>query len=101
MSQNVVIVGGGPAGFSIARDLSAKIDASRYNLILLNSRPYYLNLVATARMIVTNDGNHEERGLIPYDKLFVDGKGTLKVGTVTEIKPGATGTGGVLVLQSG
>lgn len=99
--QNVIVVGGGAAGFMTARALSAKIDASKYNLILLNARPYYLHLIATARMVVTDDGNFHERGLMSYEKLFVDGKGSVKVGVATEIKSGSPGTGGELVLESG
>ncbi|KAI0629813.1 FAD/NAD-P-binding domain-containing protein [Trametes polyzona] len=99
--KNVVIVGGGWAGTLIARELSGKLDASAYNLILVNQRPYTIHLVASARMTVTAEDKLEERALIPYDKLFINGNGSVKVGTVVSIEESAPGKGGEVVLEDG
>lgn len=102
--ENVVVVGGGGAGFSIIKELSAKLDPSKYNLILVTSRPYYVFLVAAIRMVVTDYDNLEEKILIPYDKSIVNGNGTVKVGTVTSIEPskaGSSSPGGEVILESG
>lgn len=102
--ENVVIVGGGGAGNPIARELSAKLDPSKYNLILITSRPYHVHLIATIRMVVTDRGRLEDRALIPYDKLFVNGNGTVKVGTVVSIEPskdGSSSSEGEVILDSG
>lgn len=83
--QNVVIVGGGGVGAPTAKNLSSTLDPSKYNLILINTRPYYIHLVATIRMVVTAEGKIEDRALFPFDNNFVNGNGELVVGTVTSI----------------
>lgn len=99
--KNVVIVGGGLAGVAVAKTLSAKLDHSRYNLILITARSSYVHLIAGARMVVTSEGNLENEAVIPYDKVFPSGKGSHVVGTVTEIQETAPGKGGDLVLNNG
>jgi len=99
--KNVVVVGGGFAGSTLAKLLSAKLDASKYNLILLTSRPYMISLIAAARLTVTSVDKLEDTALIPYDRLLPSGKGTHKVGTVVAIEESAPGKGGVVVLKSG
>lgn len=99
--KNVVVVGGGGAGAPLVKRLSAQLDPEKYSLILVTSRPYFVNLVAAIRMVVTDEGSLEERALIPYDKNFTGGNGTLKVGTVVAIEKGAGGEGGEVVLESG
>ena len=99
--SNIVIVGGGAAGLRIARDLSAKLDASKYNLILINPRPYHIHMPAGARLTTSDEGHLEDTAFIPYDKAFVNGAGTLKVGTVTAISNNKREKGGVLTLQDG
>ncbi|KAH9947482.1 hypothetical protein B0H21DRAFT_807447 [Amylocystis lapponica] len=99
--ENVVIVGGGFLGTLAARTLSTQLDASKYNLILINERPYTLYLISALRMVVTKEGNLEEQSLIPFDKLFVNGNGTFKLGRVTAIEETAPGKGGAVVLQDG
>ncbi|KZT07513.1 FAD/NAD(P)-binding domain-containing protein [Laetiporus sulphureus 93-53] len=101
MKSNVVIVGGGHAGAHLARSLSGTLDPSRYNLILVNERPFAIHLLAGARMTVTTEGNIDSLALIPYDKLFINGNGRLVVDRVTAIEETAPGQGRVLVLQSG
>ncbi|OBZ71613.1 Apoptosis-inducing factor 2 [Grifola frondosa] len=99
--KNIVIVGGGHSGSLLARDLSTKLDASLYNIILINERPYYVILIAGARLNVTSEGALEDRALVPYDKLFINGNGTAKVGKVTAVEEATPGKGGEVVLEDG
>ncbi|KAH9891866.1 FAD/NAD-P-binding domain-containing protein [Cubamyces lactineus] len=99
--QNVVIVGGGWAGTLIARDLSAKLDRLRYNVILISDRPYYVHLIAGARMTVANMDRLEDKALVPFDRLFHDGNGTVKIGKVISIDDDTSGDGGEVVLEDG
>jgi len=99
--KNVVVVGGGAAGIQIARGLSAKLDASKYNLILVNPRPYSIHMLAGARMTTSDVDHLEDTAFIPYDKLFSNGHGSLKVGKVTAIDASQGSKGGVLTLQDG
>ncbi|KAI0329011.1 FAD/NAD-P-binding domain-containing protein [Cubamyces sp. BRFM 1775] len=98
--QNVVIVGGGWAGTLIARDLSAKLDGSRYHIVLVSGRPYYVHLIAGARMTVTHVDKLEDKALVPFDRLFHNGNGTVKIGKVTSIDHDASENGGEVILQS-
>lgn len=97
--QNVVVVGGGYAGAPIARQLSKKLDASKYNLILITARPYFTHLIATVRASVTSEGVLDRRILIPYDNLFINGNGTLLVGEVASITD--SDNGGHVTLTTG
>jgi len=99
--KSVVVVGGGPAGATLARALSAKLDASSHDIILINDRPYSVHLVAGARMTVTEEGRLEDVALLPYDKLFHNGNGRFVQGRVTSIEEKAPGKGGAVVLQDG
>lgn len=99
--KNVVVVGGGWAGVQITRALSAKLDASKYNLILVNARPFHIHMLAGARLTTTDAGNLEDIAFMPYDKVFVNGNGSLKVGKVIAISANEGGRGGVLTLQDG
>ncbi|KAL4252084.1 FAD/NAD(P)-binding domain superfamily protein [Abortiporus biennis] len=99
--KNIVIVGGGYAGSGLARTLSSKLDASKYNLIMITSKPYFVHLVAGIRMTVTDEGKLEDRGLIPYDKIFINDNGTHIVGTVEGIEEREPGKGGFLLLKNG
>jgi NADH dehydrogenase FAD-containing subunit len=99
--ENVVVVGGGGAGAPIVKALSSKLDPTKYNLILVTARPYFIHLVAGIRMVTTAEGNLEKSALIPYDTNFVNGNGTLKVGTVVGIERANDGKGGEVILQSG
>ncbi|KZV76718.1 FAD/NAD-P-binding domain-containing protein [Peniophora sp. CONT] len=85
--KHVVIVGGGFAGATVARTLSKKLDRTKHKLTLVTSRPYMLNLPAAIRATVTAEGNFEKTAMIPYDKLFYNDNGTIKVGTVTGVQP--------------
>jgi apoptosis-inducing factor 2 len=69
--QNVVVLGGGAAGFDIVRKLSAKLDPTRHNLILVNNRTFHVWLPALVRAIVSHHGHLEDLdngALIPYGK---------------------------------
>ncbi|KAJ8487258.1 hypothetical protein ONZ51_g4281 [Trametes cubensis] len=99
--QNVVVVGGGWAGTLIARDLSAKLDASKYNLILVSDKPYFIHLIAGARFTVTAEGKLEDQALVPFDKLFHNGNGSVKIGKVVSVSGRAGEKGGEVVLEDG
>ena len=99
--KNVVIVGGGGYGGLLARDLSGKLDPSKYNLVLISARPYYVHLLAAARFTVSAAAGLENRALVPYDKLFVNGNGTFVLGKATSIADSGNGQGGQVALENG
>ncbi|PCH36280.1 FAD/NAD(P)-binding domain-containing protein [Wolfiporia cocos MD-104 SS10] len=99
--QNVVIVGGGHAGALLARSLSASLDPSRFELILVNERPFAIHLLAGARMTASDEGDYEHSALMPYDKLFHNGNGRLVIGRTVAIEEKEPGLGGHVVMQSG
>lgn len=101
MSKTVVVVGGGPAGLAVARDLSTKLGPLGYNLILINARPFHVHLIAAARMTVSAVDHLEDSALLPFDKIFANGVGTVKVGTVASITENDGGQGGVVTLADG
>jgi NADH dehydrogenase FAD-containing subunit len=98
--KNIVIVGGGVAGATLARTLSSKINASTTSLTLVTARPFALHLPAGIRLTTTAEGQLEDTVLIPYDNLLVNGNGTIKIGRVTTIEPGRESTGSI-VLSTG
>ena len=99
--RNVVIVGGGWAGTIVARDLSAKLDASKYNLILVSDKPYFIHLIAGARMTVTAVDKLEDKALVPFDKLFHNGNGSVKIGKVVSVSGRSGEKVGEVVLEDG
>lgn len=99
--KNIVIVGGGFAGSTIARTFLSKLDTSKYTLTLITSHPYFVHYIAGARLTVSDADDLENLVFVPYDKLFADGKGTHKVGTVTAIEEAGKGQSGFVVLQDG
>ncbi|KAG1885490.1 hypothetical protein F4604DRAFT_1918187 [Suillus subluteus] len=99
--QNVVIVGGGFAGFHVAKQLSKKLDAKRYNLILINSRSYAISLPATVRLVVDAESRLEETSFVKLDKLYANGNGETKVGVVTSVEAQPGVPGGAVVLATG
>ncbi|KDQ63257.1 hypothetical protein JAAARDRAFT_29276 [Jaapia argillacea MUCL 33604] len=98
--QTIVIVGGGASGTALARTLSGKLDPAHYNIVLITSRPRYVFLVASLRLVV-DENMPTIDVLTPYDRLFVKGNGTLKVGTVAGIEESKEGKGGWVVLEDG
>lgn len=99
--DNIVIVGGGLSGTSIAKELSAKLDHSKYNLVVVEARPYLIYMIGGARMTVTTENGAADSYLLPYDKLFPPGKGTVKKAKVEKIVPDRDGKGGQLQLSGG
>ncbi|KAI0930905.1 hypothetical protein AcV7_004960 [Taiwanofungus camphoratus] len=80
--KSIAIVGGGYVGSLLARELSAKLDASKYDLIMIN------------------------RGVSRIPRLsrttvFINGNGSVQLGRVTAIEETTPGAGGVVVPQSG
>ncbi|TFK82196.1 FAD/NAD(P)-binding domain-containing protein [Polyporus arcularius HHB13444] len=99
--KTVVIVGGGAAGGGLARDLSKKLDASLYNLVLVNDRTFYVHLIAMARVAVSGQDKLEDKALFGFDNLFYNGNGTVKIGKAVAISEAGVGKGGELVLEDG
>ncbi|KAG2118023.1 uncharacterized protein F5147DRAFT_669505 [Suillus discolor] len=99
--QNVVIVGGGYAGFQVAKQLSKKLDPRRYNLILINSRSYAVALPAAVRLVVDTESKLEETAFVKLDRIYANGNGETKVGFVTGIEAQPGVPGGAVVLANG
>ncbi|RPD71640.1 FAD/NAD(P)-binding domain-containing protein [Lentinus tigrinus ALCF2SS1-7] len=99
--KNVVVVGGGAAGGTLARGLSKTLDASQYNLILVNDRTFFVHLIAMARVAVSGEDKLEDKALFGFDKLLYNGNGTVKIGKAVAIAEEEAGKGGQLVLEDG
>ncbi|KZT69588.1 FAD/NAD(P)-binding domain-containing protein [Daedalea quercina L-15889] len=102
--KTVVVLGGGWTGSLAARQLSAQLDPRRYELVLVNDRPYAINLIAGARMTVTSVDNldSKDKGLLPYDKLFQNGNGSVKIGHAVAVEEDKeSGKGGWVILEGG
>jgi NADPH-dependent 2,4-dienoyl-CoA reductase/sulfur reductase-like enzyme len=104
----VVVVGGGAAGVNIARPLSFKLDATKYNLVLINPRPFRVLLPATLRMVVSDVDNLGTTALVPYDKIFHAENGTFLQDSVRSIQEKSLTLGSgqevpydILILASG
>ncbi|TFY61225.1 hypothetical protein EVJ58_g4643 [Rhodofomes roseus] len=100
--QTVVVLGGGWTGSLAARRLSAELDPRKYELILINDRPYAINLIAGARMTSTTVDNLDtkDKGLLAYDKLFQNGNGSVKVARAVAVEEDKeSGKGGWVVLE--
>ena len=98
--KNVVVVGGGYGGTLVARALSEKLDSARFNLLLINDRPFYVHLPAMARVAVSDMDQLGDKALFGYDQIFVNGNGSTKVGRVVSVEEGAPGKGGEVVLEN-
>ncbi|KZP31536.1 FAD/NAD(P)-binding domain-containing protein [Athelia psychrophila] len=101
MSKNVVIIGGGFAGVSIARMLSPKLGALGYTLVLINARPFHVHLIAALRMTVSAVDRLEDHAILPFDNVFANGVGSVKIGSVASITDDGGGNGGVVHLAGG
>ena len=100
--KQIVVVGGGPAGAETARMLSQQLNHAENDLTLISAHPCFMWYIACLRMVVTEEGSLEKQALIPYDRLFAEGKGTFKQGMVTGIKAEkGSQTGGSVTLQTG
>ncbi|KAF8220606.1 FAD/NAD(P)-binding domain-containing protein [Tricholoma matsutake] len=98
--QNIVIVGGGSTGVNAVRTLSRALDKSKYNLILINPRPYRIWLIGTLRICVSPEEQLQKDVMLPYDKVFVDGNGEFVEGIVKSFEANKEG-GGSVTLESG
>ncbi|KAJ3901052.1 hypothetical protein F5879DRAFT_885980 [Lentinula edodes] len=99
--STVVIVGGGTGGVIVARYLSKTLDPRRHKLLLINKHPFRIILPASLRMLVSDKGKLEERILVPYDKVFINGNGTFIEGLVTKVNAGDNSNSGSLALSDG
>ena len=99
--ENVVVLGGGLGGTVVAKELSAKLDHSKYNLIVVEARPYLIWMLGGARLAVVNEEGGADKYLFNYDKFFPAGKGTVKHAKVEKIVPNNDGKGGELQLAGG
>ena len=99
--ENVVVVGGGLAGSTVAKELSAKLDYSKYNLIVVETRPYLIWLPGGPRMTVTNEKAAVDEYVFNYDKFLPAGKGIVRKAKVEKIIPNGDGSGGELELVGG
>ncbi|KAF9456366.1 FAD/NAD(P)-binding domain-containing protein [Collybia nuda] len=98
--QNIVIVGGGAAGVAAAKILLQSLDASQYQTILINALPYRIWPLASLRLTVSHETGYQEQVMLPYDKIFIDGKpGRFVHGTVKSFE--ATEDSGKVTLESG
>lgn len=95
--RNVVLVGGGYANIHIVNFFEKTLDHTRFNLVLINPRPYYLHQVSALRMVTVSDEQLVKDSLIPYDRLGVE----LVQGKAVAIEEAAPGKGGAVVLESG
>lgn len=99
--ENVVIVGGGLGGTAVAKEISNKLDHSKFNLVVVEARPYLIWMLGGARMAVTNEEGAVDNYLFNYDKFLPPGKGTVKKAKVQKISPNGNGNGGSLELTGG
>ncbi|KAG9225181.1 hypothetical protein CCMSSC00406_0007408 [Pleurotus cornucopiae] len=98
--KNIIIVGGGAVGTTLARTLSAKINASTHHIVLVDPRPFQVVLPVSLRFLTSDRDNLQETTLPSYDKLFVDGTGTFVEGKVATIQKGDR-KGGSVTLENG
>ncbi|EIN04058.1 FAD/NAD(P)-binding domain-containing protein [Punctularia strigosozonata HHB-11173 SS5] len=99
--QRIVVVGGGGAGSLLARSLSSKIDITKQSLTLVTARPFNVYLPGQCRTTVSDQGSLEKKTLFPYDRLFHNGKGTIRIATAKAIERNASTVGGAVVLEGG
>ena len=99
--QNVVVIGGGISGVTVAQGLTKKLDHAKFNLIVIEPRPHHIWLPAVARMVVTSDKNFAKSAILPFDTLFPRGRVVVKRDKVLSIQEGKGGGAGELKLASG
>ena len=64
-TKNVVVLGGGGAGVTVAQTISKKLNHAQYNLVLVDQRPHMIWLPASARMVVTHDEEFKDTVRLP------------------------------------
>ncbi|KAH7100844.1 FAD/NAD(P)-binding domain-containing protein [Auriculariales sp. MPI-PUGE-AT-0066] len=97
---NIVIVGGGGLASSLLGQLGAKIDRTKYRIVLINPRPFYIHLLVGARATVTDDGQWAAKAQIPFDRVLGPDD-ELIVGKAAGIHRAPQVTGGHVVLEDG
>ncbi|KAJ7165827.1 hypothetical protein C8R46DRAFT_1096304 [Mycena filopes] len=99
-SANIVVLGGGAAGSSIARALAQQLPQAKVTLV--EAREYYLHYPGTLRMLVAAEPKLEDKVLISYDRLFTNTTGKIVHATATSIiRSKDSERGGHVVLDSG
>ncbi|KAK2462569.1 hypothetical protein APHAL10511_005412 [Amanita phalloides] len=97
--ENIVVVGAGSAGSSIARQLSKTLNPTKHNLILISPRNYMIHYPSVIRTLVHTVFD-EEHVFIPLENLFEHGRGTLMVNKVVSIQDEGP-HGGYVTLEDG
>ncbi|KAF5352398.1 hypothetical protein D9756_005947 [Leucocoprinus leucothites] len=100
---NIIIVGAGSAGSRAAYQLSKKLDTTKYNLVVINPRPYTILYPATARAVVSDKDNLKEHIFVPIEDIL-KGKGRLVLGKATKVEPASGkegGSGGTVTVSNG
>lgn len=96
--KTIVLAGGGYASVHVINALESTLDRTKYALVIVNPRPYYLHLISALRAATTADAQLIKDSLMPYDGLdgvvYVQGK-------AAAVEQAAPGRGGALVLESG
>ncbi|KAG8904173.1 hypothetical protein FRB99_002121 [Tulasnella sp. 403] len=88
--QNILIIGGGAAGVSVAKELSKKLVPDNFSIQLVTERPYTIHYPALIRMVVTSQGKLEDLALNPYTHIFESGRaGEVIIGHVDRVEDGA------------
>ncbi|KAG6846423.1 hypothetical protein H0H93_014028, partial [Arthromyces matolae] len=97
--KTVVVVGGG-SGALAARQLSTVLDPSKHQLIFISARPHFQHYIASIRAAVTPEGAFDEQTIMPFDKLLVNGNGSIIHAEVTSISEESE-KGGSVTLSNG
>jgi len=94
--KNIVILGAGSGGISVWNELKlAKLDESKFNVILVNPSPYFPHRISAIRATVTTDGNFDEDSWFLLGEKFNQGNSKLVVGSVVSISDNEDGSGSV------
>jgi NADPH-dependent 2,4-dienoyl-CoA reductase/sulfur reductase-like enzyme len=83
--KNIVIVGGGAGGSTLARSLSKTLDASKYNLVVIDPRESLILSPSTIRLPVANPNGLDNKVFVPLKDIFINNNGTFHQGKVVSI----------------
>lgn len=84
----------------VVRNFAKKLNPQRHDLILITARTRFAYLPASLRLLVSRD-TPLDTVFMPYDKVFDNFPGQLKIGKATSIEANPGGRGGKIVLESG
>ena len=94
--KNIVILGAGSGGISVWNELKlAKLDESKFNVILVNPSAHFPHRISGIRATVTADGNFDENSWFPLGEKFNQGNSKLVIGSVVSISDNEDGSGSV------